>query len=554
MTPAMPPTTPLQEPLWYKNAIIYQVHVKSFLDTTRDGYGDFRGLYEKLDYIAGLGVTALWLMPFCPSPLKDDGYDISDFYGVHPTYGSLADCDEFIEAAHQRGLKVIGELVINHTSDQHAWFQRARLAPPGSPERDFYVFSDTPDRYKDARIIFTDTEPSNWTWDNVAQAYYWHRFFHHQPDLNYDNPLVRAEIIKVMRFWFDQGLDGLRLDAVPYLFEREGTNCENLPETHAYLKELRAVVDEHYPGRMLLAEANQWPQDVRAYFGDGDECHMAFHFPLMPRLFMSLRREDTRPIRDILQQTPAIPDNCEWAIFLRNHDELTLEMVTDEERDYMYNEYASDPQMRVNVGIRRRLAPLLNNNRRAIELLTSLLLSFPGTPVLYYGDELGMGDNIYLGDRNGVRTPMQWNGDRNAGFSKADPARLFSPLIADPVYGYQAINVEAQERDQSSLLNWMKRTIAVRRQFNTFSVGSLELLEAGNHAVLAFVRCSPEETLLVVANMSRFVQPAFIDLKAFTGQRLVEVMGATEFPCISGDPYFLSLGPHMFYWFQIKPC
>jgi maltose alpha-D-glucosyltransferase / alpha-amylase len=546
--------TPAQESLWYKSAIIYQVHVKAFLDSTRDGYGDFRGLHEKLDYIAGLGVTAIWLLPFYPSPLKDDGYDIADWCNVHKTYGTLDDCNEFIEAAHQRGLRVIGELVINHTSDQHPWFQTARRAPPGSSERDFYVWSDTPDRYRDARIIFTDSEPSNWTWDNVAKAYFWHRFFHHQPDLNYDNPAVRDEIIKVMRFWLDQGLDGLRLDAVPYLFEREGTNCENLPETHAYLKQLRAVVDRDYPDRMLLAEANQWPQDVRAYFGDGDECHMAFHFPLMPRLFMSLRKEDTRPIRDILEQTPAIPDNCEWAIFLRNHDELTLEMVTDEERDYMYNEYATDPQMRLNVGIRRRLAPLLNNNRRAMELLTSLLLSLPGTPIIYYGDELGMGDNIYLGDRNGVRTPMQWSGDRNAGFSRADAARLYSPLIADPVYGYQSINVEAQDRDQSSLLNWMKRTIDVRQRLGPLKVGTLQLLSSGNHSVLAFVRRTEDEIILVVANMSRFVQPAALELAEFAGRRPVEVIGRAAFPCIEADPYFLSLGPHSFYWFDLKAC
>lgn len=543
-----------QDVLWYKSAIIYQVHVKAFSDTTRDGYGDFRGLYDKLDYIARLGVTTLWLLPFCPSPLKDDGYDIADYYGVHPTYGTLDDLNQLLEAAHQRGLRVIGELVINHTSDQHEWFQRARRAAPGTTERDFYVWSDRPDRYSEARIIFTDTEPSNWTWDSVAQAYYWHRFFHHQPDLNFDNPAVREEIIKVMRFWFDQGLDGLRLDAVPYLFEREGTNCENLPETHAYLKEMRAVVDREYPDRMLLAEANQWPQDVRAYFGDGDECHMAFHFPLMPRLFMSLRKEDTRPILDILQQTPAIPPNCEWATFLRNHDELTLEMVTDEERDYMYNEYAADPQMRLNVGIRRRLAPLLSNNRRAIELLTSLLLSLPGTPVIYYGDEIGMGDNIYLGDRNGVRTPMQWNGDRNAGFSRAESARLYSPLIADPVYGYQAINVEAQDREPSSLLNWMRRIIAVRQHYESLSLGSLQLLHASNHSVIAFTRRTATQTLLVVANMSRFAQPAYIDLAEYVGKRPVEIVGGAEFPCIDSAQYFLSLGPHAFYWFEIKAC
>lgn len=538
--------------LWYKHAIIYQVHVKAFYDTTRDGYGDFRGLIEKLDYIAGLGVNALWLLPFCPSPLRDDGYDISDYYGIHPTYGTLDDFREFVSAAHLRGLRVIGELVINHTSDQHPWFQRARQAPVGSVERDFYVWSDTPDRYRQARIIFEDYEPSNWTWDNVARAYYWHRFFHHQPDLNFDNPVVRAEMIQVMRFWLDQGLDGLRLDAVPYLFEREGTNCENLPETHAFLKELRAVVDDYYPDRMLLAEANQWPQDVVAYFGDGDECHMAFHFPLMPRMFMALRKEDSRPIRDILQQTPKIPDSCAWAIFLRNHDELTLEMVTDEERDYMYNEYAADPQMRLNRGIRRRLAPLLSNNRRAVELLNSLLLSLPGTPIIYYGDEIGMGDNIYLGDRNGVRTPMQWNGDRNAGFSRADAARLYSPLIIDPVYGYQAINVEAQEREPSSLLNWMKRIIRVRQRYPTFSIGTLELLDTSNRSVLAFTRQSPSQTLLVVANLSRYVQPVHIHLKALTGGRLQEVIGGAEFPPITDDPYFLSLGPHAFYWFEIR--
>jgi maltose alpha-D-glucosyltransferase/alpha-amylase len=541
------------ESLWYKNAIIYQVHVKAFYDSTRDGYGDFRGLLEKLDYIAGLGVTAIWLLPFFPSPLRDDGYDISDYYGVHPTYGTLEDLRELISAAHQRGLRIIGELVINHTSDQHPWFQRARRSPPGSVERDYYVWSDTPDRYRQARIIFKDYEPSNWTWDNVARAYYWHRFFHHQPDLNFDNPAVRTEMINVMRFWLDQGLDGLRLDAVPYLFEREGTNCENLPETHAFLKQMRAVVDQHYPDRMLLAEANQWPQDVRAYFGDGDECHMAFHFPLMPRMFMALRKEDARPIRDILEQTPRIPENCEWAIFLRNHDELTLEMVTDEERDYMYNEYAADPQMRINLGIRRRLAPLLSNNRRAVELLNSLLLSLPGTPIIYYGDEIGMGDNIYLGDRNGVRTPMQWNGDRNAGFSRADAARLYSPLIIDPVYGYQAINVEAQEREPSSLLNWMKRLIRVRQRYPTLSVGSLQLLETSNRSVLAFTRRTSSQTLLIVANLSRYVQPAYVELGAYAESRPQEVIGGAEFPRIGRQPYFLSLGPHAFYWFEIKP-
>lgn len=539
---------------WYKNAVIYQVHVKAFLDTSNDGFGDFRGLQEKLDYIAGLGVTALWILPFFPSPLKDDGYDIADYYGVHPTYGTLDDCCQLIQAAHARGLKVIGELVINHTSDQHPWFQRARRSPPGSIERDYYVWSDTPEKYKKARIIFKDSEPSNWTWDDVAGAYYWHRFFHHQPDLNFENPKVREEMISVMRFWLDKGLDGLRLDAVPYLFEREGTNCENLPETHAYLKEMRAVIDKYYPDRMLLAEANQWPQDVRAYFGDGDECHMAFHFPLMPRLFMSLRKEDATPLYDILGQMPTIPDNCEWATFLRNHDELTLEMVTDEERDYMYSEYAAEPQMRLNDGIRRRLAPLLKNNRRAIELLTSLLLALPGTPVIYYGDEIGMGDNIYLGDRNGVRTPMQWNGDRNAGFSRADAARLYSPIITDPVYGYQAINVEAQERELSSLLNWNKRIIRVRRQHQTFNTGQLQLIKTTNPRILAFTRECQNESIFVIANLSRYVQPASVDLSRYAGRQPVEIIGGATFPCISESPYFLSLGPHAFYWFNLKIC
>lgn len=539
---------------WYKNAVIYQVHVKAFLDTSNDGFGDFRGLQQKLGYIADLGVTAIWMLPFFPSPLKDDGYDIADYYGVHPTYGTLEDCCELIEAAHRRGLKVIGELVINHTSDQHPWFQRARCAQVGSPERDYYVWSDTPDKYRNVRIIFKDTEPSNWTWDNMAGAYYWHRFFHHQPDLNFENPLVREEMINVMRFWLDKGLDGLRLDAVPYLFEREGTNCENQPETHAYLKEMRAVIDCHYPDRMLLAEANQWPQDVRAYFGNGDECHMAFHFPLMPRLFMSLRKEEASPLYDILRQMPTIPENCEWATFLRNHDELTLEMVTDEERDYMYSEYAAEPQMRLNDGIRRRLAPLLKNNRRAIELLTSLLLSLPGTPVIYYGDEIGMGDNIYLGDRNGVRTPMQWNGDRNAGFSRADAARLYSPIITDPVYGYQAINVEAQEREQTSLLNWTKRIIRVRRKHQTFNTGVLKLIETNNPRILAFTRVDEHEAILVIANLSRYVQPVNVNLHNYLGRRPKEIIGGAVFPQITEDAYFLSLGPHAFYWFDLKNC
>lgn len=541
-----------REAPWYKAAIIYQVHVKAFLDSTQDGIGDFRGLIEKLDYIAGLGVTAIWLLPFFPSPLRDDGYDIADYYDVHPAYGKFQDCREFIDAAHHRGLKVIGELVINHTSDQHPWFLAARNGPTGSPERDFYVWSETTDRYGKARIIFANSEHSNWTWDNAAKAYYWHRFYYHQPDLNFDNPLVRQEIIKVMRFWFDQGIDGLRLDAVPYLFERDETNCENLPETHSFLKELRNVMDTDYPDRMLLAEANQWPSESSEYFGQGDECHMAFHFPLMPRMLMALRKEDARPIVDVLQETPAIPVNCQWALFLRNHDELTLEMVSDEERDYMYNEYAADPQMRFNRGIRRRLAPLLNNSRRKNELLTSLLLSLPGTPVIYYGDEIGMGDNVFLGDRDGVRTPMQWNGDRNAGFSRADAARLYSPLIVDPVYGYQAINVEAQERDPSSLIYWLKRVIAVRRRFRAFGEGECVFLDTQSKSVLAFVRQWNTETLLIVANVSQFAVPAAVDLSRFVDRDLVDVFGGAEFPRIGKKPYQLTLGPYAFYWFEIK--
>lgn len=544
--------TPAPDPLWYKDAIIYQVHVKAFMDTTEDGYGDFRGLIEKLDYIANLGATAIWLLPFFPSPLRDDGYDISDYEGIHPTYGSLADCTEFIKAAHDRGLKVIGELVINHTSNQHEWFQRAREAPVGSIERDFYVWSDTPDKYQDARIIFTDTETSNWSWDPVAKAYYWHRFFHHQPDLNFENPAVRQEILRILRLWLDRGLDGLRLDAVPYLYEQEGTNCESLPQTHAFLKEMRAIMDAEYPGRMLLAEANQWPSEMLPYFADGDECHMAFHFPLMPRLFMALRKESATPVIDILRQTPEIPATCQWAIFLRNHDELTLEMVSDEERDYMYAEYAADPQMRINKGIRRRLAPLLGNNRRAIELLTSLLLSLPGTPVMYYGDEIGMGDNVFLGDRNGVRTPMQWNADRNAGFSKASPAMLYSPVIADPLNGYQSINVEAQERAPSSLLNWTRRLIQIRKRCQAFGAGSFSIIDTDNTSIFAFVRSIPERTVLVVANLSRFVKPVHLDLSAHQGKHLVEILGSADFPTISTDPYFLSLGPHSFYWFEIR--
>ena len=483
------------DPQWYQDAIIYELHVKAFFDGNNDGIGDFPGLLQKLDYLQDLGVTCLWLLPFFPSPLRDDGYDIADYRNVHPSYGTLEDFYAFLEAAHARGLQVIIELVVNHTSDQHPWFTTAREARPGSPERDFYVWSDTDQKYKDARIIFTDTEKSNWTWDPVAQAYYWHRFFSHQPDLNYDNPAVVREIVDVLRYWLDLGVDGVRLDAIPYLVERDGTNCENLPETHAIIKAIRREMDR-YDSRMILAEANQWPTDVRPYFGDGDECHMAFHFPLMPRIFMALRLEDCTPIVDIMAQTPAIPPTCQWALFLRNHDELTLEMVTADERDYMYFAYSADPRMRLNLGIRRRLAPLLDHNPRRIELLNSLLLSFPGTPIMYYGDEIGMGDNIYLGDRNGVRTPMHWNGDRNAGFSRANPGRLYSPVIMDPIYGYEAVNVEAQQADPSSLLHWTRNMIALRKLFRVFGRGTLEFLHPSNRKILAYIRRYEAEQVL----------------------------------------------------------
>jgi maltose alpha-D-glucosyltransferase / alpha-amylase len=541
------------DPFWFKDAILYELHVKAFFDGNDDGIGDFRGLLEKLDYIQELGVTALWLLPTFPSPGRDDGYDISDYEHIHPNYGALEDFEAFVDAAHDHGLKVITELVMNHTSDQHPWFQAARR-DPSSPYRDYYVWSDTDERYKDARIIFTDTEPSNWTWDPLARQYYWHRFFSHQPDLNFDNPAVQDEMIRVLRFWLDKGVDGLRLDAIPYLFEREGTNCENLPEGHEYLRKVRAEIDRNYDGRMLLAEANQWPSDVRPYFGDGDECHMAFHFPLMPRIYMALRRETRTPIVEILAQTPEIPPNCQWGLFLRNHDELTLEMVTDDERDYMYSEYARDPRMRVNIGIRRRLAPLLDNSRRRQELLHSLLFSMPGTPILYYGDEIGMGDNIYLGDRNGVRTPMQWNGDRNAGFSRADPQALYLPLVIDPIYHYTAINVEAQRRGPSSLLNWMRRLIAIRKRYPVFGRGGIEFLHPANLAVLAYLRCYQDQTILVVNNLSRFVQPVELDLRNYLGYTPIELFGETVFPKIGEAPYFLSLGPHTFYWFRLEPA
>ena len=533
------------DPQWYKDAIIYELHVKAFSDSSNDGVGDFRGLIEKLDYLHSLGITCVWLLPFYPSPLRDDGYDISDYRGVHLSYGTRRDFRQFVRETHRRGMRVLTELVVNHTSDQHPWFQASRLAAPGSSKRNYYVWSDNDQRYQDARIIFTDSETSNWTWDPVAKAYYWHRFFHHQPDLNFDNPRVRRAVMKAMRFWLDMGVDGLRLDAVPYLVEREGTSCENLHETHLILKELRREVDLNYTDRMLLAEANQWPDDVRPYFGDGDQCHMAFHFPLMPRIFMALRKEDRHPIVDIMHQTPSIPENCQWAIFLRNHDELTLEMVTDEERDYMYKEYAADPQMRLNLGIRRRLAPLVDHSRRRLELLNSILFSFPGTPVIYYGDEIGMGDNIYLGDRNGVRTPMQWTGDRNAGFSRADFARLYCAPIMDPVYGYQAVNVEAQQRDPSSLLNWMKHMIGLRKRYTTFSRGSIEFLNAHNRKVLPYVRRYRDDVILAVANLSRFVQPVELDLSTFEGMTPIELFGHTEFPRIGGLPYFLTLAPYI---------
>jgi maltose alpha-D-glucosyltransferase/alpha-amylase len=545
-------SAPDRTQLWYKDAVIYQAHVRAFFDGTNDGVGDFPGLTQKLDYLQSLGINCLWLLPFYPSPLRDDGYDIADYWNIHPSYGTLDDFDRLVDEAHRRGLRLITELVINHTSDQHPWFQTARRAPAGSPERDFYVWSETNQKYQGVRIIFTDTEKSNWTWDDTAKAYYWHRFFHHQPDLNFDNPAVIAAVIDVMQFWLDRGVDGLRLDAVPYLIEREGTICENLEETHAVLKTIRAALDARYPDRMLLAEANQWPADVRPYFGDGDECHMAFHFPLMPRMFMAIRQEDRHPIVEILRQTPDIPENCQWAMFLRNHDELTLEMVTDEERDYMYQAYAAEPQMRINVGIRRRLAPLLDNSRRRTELLHGLLFSMPGTPVIYYGDEIGMGDNIYLGDRNGVRTPMQWTGDRNGGFSRADPARLYAPPIMDPVYGYQAINVEAQERAPYSLLNWMKRMIGLRKQSMVFGRGTIEFLPAHNRKVLAYVRRYQDETVLCVANLARTVQPVELDLSRFKGMTPIEMLGLTEFPRIGDLPYILTLGPFAFYWFRVQ--
>jgi maltose alpha-D-glucosyltransferase / alpha-amylase len=543
-----------RDSFWYKTGVIYEVHVRAFYDTDNNGTGDFRGLTEKLDYIRDLGVTAVWLLPFYPSPLKDDGYDIADYCDVHPMYGTLGDFKLFLREAHRRGLRVITELVLNHTSDQHPWFQRARRARPGRRWRDFYVWSDSPKRYKDTRIIFKDVEISNWTWDHVAKAYFWHRFFSHQPDLNYDSPHVHEAMFRVVDFWFDLGVDGLRLDAVPYLYEREGTNCENLPETHDFLKKLRAHVDAKYGDRMLLAEANQWPEDAVAYFGqgNGDECHMAFHFPLMPRLFMAVRMEDRTPIVDILEQTPAIPDMAQWALFLRNHDELTLEMVTDEERDYMYRMYAQVHQARLNLGIRRRLAPLLGNDRKSIELLNALLFSLPGTPVLYYGDEIGLGENIFLGDRNGVRTPMQWSSDKNAGFSRANPQSLYLPIILDPGYHYEANNVEVQLANPHSLLWWMRRLLTLRKRWRALGEGKCEFLHPENRRILSYVLRYQDEVVLVVANLSRFTQPVELDLSAFQQRTPVELFGRMLFPQIGAQPYFLSLGPHAFYWFSLE--
>jgi maltose alpha-D-glucosyltransferase/alpha-amylase len=539
------------DPLWYKDAVFYQLHVKSFADSNADGIGDFRGLTSRLDHIAALGVDCVWLQPMYPSPFKDDGYDISDYTNIHPSYGTLSDFKEFLAAAHDRGLRVIIELVLNHTSDQHVWFQEARSSR-SSPRRDWYVWSDTDDRYRGVRIIFLDTELSNWAWDPVSKAYYWHRFFSHQPDLNYDNPAVVDEMWQVMKFWLDLGVDGFRVDAVPYLVEREGTSCENLPETHAILKQLRTRVDAQFSGKVLLAEANMNPEDVRPYFGDGDEFHMSFHFPIMPRMFMAIRLEDRKPLIDVIERTPSIPETCQWGIFLRNHDELTLEMVTDIERQYMWDEYAKDPRARINLGIRRRLAPLMEGDRRRIQLMNGLLMSLPGSPIVYYGDEIGMGDNVYLGDRNGVRTPMQWNAGINAGFSAADPERLWLPLISNAIYGYQVINVESQLRNQTSLLSWMRRLIDVRRQTKVFGRGSIEFLKPDNHRVLAFTRTLGRETVLVVNNLSSTAQAVELDLSSCAGAIPIEMFGASIFPRIRQEPYIMMMGPYDFYWFRLR--
>ena len=544
-------TRSLVERDWYKDAVFYEVHVKAFMDGNGDGVGDFAGLTERLDYLAELGVDCLWILPMYASPLRDDGYDIADFFAIHPAYGTLEDFQKFLDAAHARGLRVIADLVMNHTSDAHPWFQASR-ADPASPYADYYVWSATDRRYTDARVIFVDAEKSNWTWDPQRRAYYWHRFFSHQPDLNYDSPTVRRAMLDVMRFWLARGLDGFRCDAVPYLVERDGTSCENLPETHAVLKELRAVIDREYGGdRLLLAEANQWPEDVRPYFGDGDEFHMAFNFPLMPRLYLALRLEERRPIVDIYTHTPPIPPGCQWGLFLRNHDELTLEMVTNEERAFMYYAYAQDPEMKLNLGIRRRLGPLLDNDRRRIELLNCLLLTLPGSPIIYYGDEIGMGGNVYLGDRNGVRTPMQWSSDRNAGFSTAPEGTLYLPVIADPVYGYQAVNVAAQMRQPASLLSTMRRLIAARRTSPVFGRGTIEFLRPRNAKVLAYLRRHGRETVLIVANLSGAPQPVELDLAEFAGIRPLEMLGDTVFPPIQAAPYVVSIGPHGYYWFRL---
>ncbi len=540
-----------RDALWYKDAVFYQVHVRAFYDSNGDGVGDFQGLAQKLDYLRDLGINAIWLMPFFPSPLRDDGYDIADYRSVHPLYGTLPDFKNFLAAAHERQLRVIMEMVLNHTSDQHAWFQESRSSRD-NPRRNWYVWSETDTPYRTARIIFIDTEMSNWAWDPISKEHYWHRFFSHQPDLNYDNPAVREEMWDVMKFWLDMGVDGFRLDAVPYLIEREGTSCENLPETHIVIKELRAKLDREYPGRMLLAEANQWPADLRPYFGTGDEFHMAFHFPLMPRMFMGLKLEDRKPITEILTQTPEIPSSCQWGLFLRNHDELTLEMVTDMERDYMYDSYAHDKTMRLNLGIRRRLAPLLEHDRRRIELMNGMLMSLPGTPIIYYGDEIGMGDNVNLGDRNGVRTPMQWNGGWNGGFSNADPESLYSPLIQNPVYGYQAVNVLSQKRSEHSLLSWMQHMISLRRSTPLFGSGSIEFLYPKNHRVLAYVRQQGDQAILVVNNLSSSAQAVELDLRRYKGKILIEMFGGNLFPRIGDMPYLLTMGPYQFYWFKLR--
>ena len=542
-----------REALWYKDAIIYELNIKGFFDANGDGIGDFAGLEQKLDYLEELGVTAIWTLPFYPSPLRDDGYDISDYYEVSKPYGNLDDFKRFLDAAHARNLQVITELVINHTSDQHAWFQRARRAPKGSPERNYYVWSDTDDKYPDVRIIFTDTETSNWTWDPVAKQYYWHRFFHHQPDLNYDNPLVQDEIFKILDYWMSMGIDGFRLDAIPYLFEREGTNGENLPETHQFLKKLRTHVDTNYDNVLFLAEANMWPEESASYFGDGDECHMNYHFPLMPRMYMSIKMEDRHPITDIFDQTPDIPENCQWATFLRNHDELTLEMVTDEERDFMYNVYASDRTARINLGIRRRLAPLMDNDRNKIELLNVLLMSLPGTPVLYYGDEIGMGDNYYLGDRDGVRTPMQWNNNENAGFSEANPHSLYLPVIRDTEYSYRWVNVRRQQQNPNSLLNWTKKLLAKRKSFKVFGRGKIHWLKPDNGRILAFIREHGDERVIVVVNLSRHPQAVRLDLSEFEGSRVREVFGRTHFEDVSRNPYQITMAGHGYYWLELEP-